>query len=88
MVKRIVILGLLAATLAVVPTPSSAQQWTPPRTEHGHPDLQGAWTNATLTPLQRRPGLGPVHTPEQVAAIEGREQARVEFADLASIMRF
>jgi hypothetical protein len=77
MFERIVILGFLAAALAVVPTSSSAQEWTPPRTEHGHPDLQGAWTNATLTPLQRRPGLGPVYTPEQVAAIEGREQARV-----------
>ena len=27
--------------------------WTPPRTSWGDPDLQGAWTNGTLTPLQR-----------------------------------
>ncbi len=27
--------------------------WTPPRTPDGQPDLQGTWTNATLTPLER-----------------------------------
>jgi hypothetical protein len=26
---------------------------TIPRTPDGHPDLQGIWTNATLTPLER-----------------------------------
>ena len=24
-----------------------------PRTPDGHPDLQGVWTNATITPLER-----------------------------------
>ncbi len=33
-------------------------QWKPPRTSDGQPDLQGIWTNATLTPLQRPPELG------------------------------
>ena len=28
-------------------------QWTPPRAPDGHPDLQGIWTNSTLTPLER-----------------------------------
>ena len=27
--------------------------WNLPRTPDGHPDLQGIWTNATLTPLER-----------------------------------
>jgi hypothetical protein len=30
-----------------------AKPWTPPRTPDGKPDLQGIWTNATLTPLER-----------------------------------
>ncbi len=30
-----------------------AQDWDLPRTEYGHPDLQGIWTNKTLTPLNR-----------------------------------
>ncbi len=30
-----------------------ARPWTLPRTADGQPDLQGIWTNATLTPLER-----------------------------------
>lgn len=29
-----------------------------PRTPWGHPDLQGRWTNATVTPLERPQDLG------------------------------
>jgi hypothetical protein len=36
-----------------VKSPASAKPWTPPRTENGQPDLQGIWTNATLTPFER-----------------------------------
>ncbi len=42
----------LAAVVAVVMLGQS-KPWTPPRTPDGHPDLQGIWTNATLTPLER-----------------------------------
>src|SRR5271165_7614223 len=31
----------------------TAQNWSAPRAADGHPDLQGVWTNATLTPLER-----------------------------------
>ncbi len=37
-------------------TPTAAAKtntWTIPRTPDGHPDLQGNWTNATLTPIER-----------------------------------
>ncbi len=33
-----------------------AKPWTMPRTVDGKPDLQGIWTNATLTPLERPQG--------------------------------
>ncbi|MFW6200040.1 MAG: hypothetical protein ACOC8K_05660, partial [Gemmatimonadota bacterium] len=57
---------LLAGTLLVAPSrPLSAQSWQVPRTVHGHPDLQGNWTNVTLTPFQREEGQGPVYTPEE-----------------------
>ena len=35
---------------------SSSEQWEVPRTVFGHPDLQGNWTNATLTPFERPSG--------------------------------
>ena len=57
---------------------AAAQQWVVPRTPHGHPDLQGNWTNATLTPFERAAGHGPVLTPAQVDSVEGREAGRVE----------
>ena len=76
--------GLCAAALATLGAPVEAQQYTPPKTPYGHPDLQGNWTNATLTPLERRPGLGAVYSPQEVAAIEGREQQRVEAGALPS----
>jgi hypothetical protein len=34
----------------------TAKSWTLPRTPDGKPDLQGNWTNETLTPLERRSG--------------------------------
>ena len=36
----------------------ASTNWTPPRTPDGKPDLQGIWSNATLTPLERPKGLG------------------------------
>ena len=43
-----------------------------PRTPDGQPDLQGIWTNATLTPLERPPELAgkEFFTEQEVAAYE------------------
>jgi hypothetical protein len=40
-------------SLAGQTAPGKARPWTLPRTADGQPDLQGIWTNATLTPLER-----------------------------------
>jgi len=47
----------IVITALVVAAPVTAQsmngRWVMPRTANGHPDLQGNWSNATLTPIQR-----------------------------------
>lgn len=76
--------GLALAILAIPAWSQDAGEWVLPRTGYGHPDLQGNWTNATMTPVQRPEGLGPTLTPEQVAAMEGRREETLENAALPS----
>ena len=47
--------GLFAAALcaAVLGATAHAEPLAAPRTDFGHPDLQGTWTNATITALER-----------------------------------
>ncbi|MYF11114.1 MAG: hypothetical protein F4229_09050 [Gammaproteobacteria bacterium] len=47
--------GLFAAALcaAVLGATAHAEPFAAPRTDFGHPDLQGTWTNATITALER-----------------------------------
>jgi hypothetical protein len=76
---------MLAATSAVAaPAGAVAQspsgRWVVPRTPEGHPDLQGNWSNATITPIQRPEGQPLVLSPEEVARIEGSRMARIEAA--------
>ena len=65
-----------AAAQSVERTERWDPDYQPGRTAWGHPDLQGDWTNATLTPLERRPDTGPVYTWEQADRISGRQLAR------------
>src|SRR3989454_7140201 len=56
---------------------ASAQTWTPPRTPDGHPDLQGIWTNASITPLERPRELGAKEYFTEAEAAENRKRALV-----------
>ena len=58
--------------------PTKASSWKAPRTPDGQPDLQGYWTNATRTPLERPKGLGTkeFYTPAEMAENQRREQER------------
>lgn len=42
-----------AAKPASAKAAATSKKWTAPRTPDGQPDLQGVWTNSTLTPLER-----------------------------------
>lgn len=71
-------LSLSLATALVVFGASYAQDTDFPRTEYGHPDLQGTYTFRTITPLQRPRELERFETltPEQAAEWEEFELRR------------
>ncbi len=73
--------GALGLTLAV-PTFVVAQTsaYKAPRILGNVPDLQGNWTNSSLTPLQRAATYGNrlVMTPEEARKIEGDQAASIE----------
>ena len=54
---------------------AAPKTWTPPQTPDGQPDLQGTWSNATLTPLERPPELAGKQflTEKEAADYEKRE---------------
>jgi hypothetical protein len=58
-------------------TSLASAQTTPPRTPDGHPDLQGFWTNATITPLERPKELGAKEFFSEAEAAENRKVALV-----------
>src|SRR5262249_4131596 len=67
------------ATLLLVLAPvfgqsSAPKKWTAPRTPDGRPDLQGMWTDFTVTPLERPPEVAgkPVLSEAEAAAYEKR----------------
>jgi hypothetical protein len=73
--------GPASLTIVLALMASSAfAQYDTPRLPNGQPDLQGIWSNKTLTPLTRDRALGDARqlTPEQVAAKEGAQAAFVE----------
>jgi hypothetical protein len=62
----------IVVSLAILASVSALQAQNTSRLPWGDPDLEGIWTNATLTTLQRAPELGTkaFFTPEEAAAWE------------------
>ena len=59
----------IAAPAAGQSPPRAPKKWTAPLGPDGHPDLQGIWSNATITPFERPPELaGKAYFTEQEAA--------------------
>ena len=86
--RRPVLLALpaLAVALAMVAAAAQAGSYRAPRTRFGQPDLQGVWTNASMTNLERPAALSTlVVGPAEAAAYEKRRVDRYarEVAPLA-----
>lgn len=80
--------GPAIALLALLPAIAlgqrgAADRWTAPRTSWGAPDLQGLWTSATLTPLERprRQSQQVRLTDEEAAALERQSEERRAASD-------
>ncbi len=69
--------GVVAPAAAQAPA-STSGDWVVPRTPDGRPDLQGNWSSATITPLQRPRNQGPTLTWEEVERLEGTAAGYLE----------
>ena len=71
MTKAALLLGLLCCAPAAFPQGAGIpKDWEVPRLPNGRPDLQGIWTNKTITPFERPRELGDkaFFTPEEAEA--------------------
>ncbi len=78
--------AILSAALCATATadqPAPANKWRAPRTADGHPDLQGTWTNATITKFERPEEYGErlVLTQQEASSLEHAEASFNATAD-------
>ena len=74
----------LASTLAMaflLVASLEAQKGVIPKTPDGHPDLQGVWTNATITPLERPKAFAEKPTLSDADAVEYEKKQAKELND-------
>ena len=65
----------IIAIVIVLAVPASAQEWKPSRTPDGQPDLQGVWSDASITPLERPRVLGDRKTLTDAEVAQLKERA-------------
>ncbi|HXP86909.1 MAG TPA: hypothetical protein VN841_19425 [Bryobacteraceae bacterium] len=67
------------ASAQTAPAANTTKAYTPAKTPDGHPDMQGYWTNNTITPLERPKGLGAkeFYTEAELKELMAKEKNRV-----------
>ena len=79
------LIRLVAVAIAMLlPVSVAAQGWAPPRTPDGQPDLQGVWTDTSITPLERPRMLGDRTRLTDAEVAQLKERAARLFANPAS----
>jgi hypothetical protein len=78
--NRLVALAVLGTSTVMAQAP---KPYTPLRLADGHPDLQGTYDLATLTPMERAPGAKAVLTKEEAAKLEAAAAAQRARGDQA-----
>jgi hypothetical protein len=78
---RKILTGLLAMAAVLAAQTPKAKTYNPPRMADGHPDLQGTYDLATMTPMERRPGTNLVLTKEEALKLETANAAQREKLD-------
>lgn len=76
--------GVVWLTLTTISAQSGHA--APPRTPWGHPDLQGRWTSATLTPLERPQDLGDKEFFTEAEAAEYAKTALKRFLEQSNLV--
>ena len=81
--RTLIIVLLIAGGSLPALAQQGRRQWTAPRTAWGDPDLQGTWTNETITPFERPAALAnkPFLTEAEAVALETRAAQQRENAD-------
>jgi len=80
--RKILTGALVMAVVLAAQTPKpTAKTYNPPRMADGHPDLQGTYDLATLTPMERRSGTNLVLTKEEALKLETASAATREKLD-------
>jgi hypothetical protein len=83
LMRRMLMWAAAIAPLAMATMAVAAPAYQAPRTAYGQPDLQGTWTNKTITNLTRDPKLGTrnVLTKAEADALEQATREQVAKAD-------
>jgi hypothetical protein len=74
--ERLPVMLCTALVAALCAGHSQSAEWTLPRTEYGHPDMQGFWTNTTQTPIERPVHLGMQRAYTEAEALALEDTAR------------